>query len=140
MEEESGREADREAASATGQSVRDLVERVFLLGVGAAALTKDRVQDLVEELVRRGQLSGEEGREVADRLVARSREEARAAAKKADSSLQGAYREIGLVTRREFEDVEFRLRQLEHRVQLLEAAKDAASGSATGSPEGSPGS
>jgi polyhydroxyalkanoate synthesis regulator phasin len=122
-----------------GQGVRDLVERAFLLGVGAAALTKDRVQDLVEELVRRGQLSGEEGREVADKLVARSREEARAAAKKADLSLQGAYREIGLVTRREFEDIEFRLRQLEHRVQLLEAAEDAASRSA-GLSEESPAS
>ena len=138
MEEQSGPEVGRESSSVTGQSIRDLVERAFLLGVGAAALTKDRVQDLVEELVKRGQLSGEEGREVADRLVARSREEARAAAKRADSSLQGAYREIGLVTRREFEDIEFRLRQLEHRVQLLEAAEDAASGSAAGSPEGSP--
>jgi polyhydroxyalkanoate synthesis regulator phasin len=138
VEEQSGPEVDRESSSVTGQNVRDLVERVFLLGVGAAALTKDRVQDLVEELVKRGQLSGEEGREVADRLVARSREEARAAAKKADSSLQGAYREIGLVTRREFEDVEFRLRQLEHRVQLLEAAEDAASGPTAGSPGRSP--
>lgn len=135
MEEQSGPEVGQESLGSTNQSVRDLIERVFLLGVGAAALTKDRVQELVEELVRRGQLSGEEGREVADRLVARSREEARAAAKRADSSLQGAYREIGLVTRREVEDIEFRLRQLEHRVQLLEAAEDAASSPAAGSAE-----
>jgi polyhydroxyalkanoate synthesis regulator phasin len=139
VEEQSGPEVEQESLGSTGQSVRDLIERVFLLGVGAAALTKDRVQELVEELVRRGQLSGEEGREVADRLVARSREEARAAAKKADSSLQGAYREIGLVTRRDVEDIEFRVRQLEHRVLLLEAAEDAASSSsAGGSAEGSP--
>jgi polyhydroxyalkanoate synthesis regulator phasin len=139
VEEQSSPEVEQESLGSTGQSVRDLIERVFLLGVGAAALTKDRVQELVEELVRRGQLSGEEGREVADRLVARSREEARAAAKKADSSLQGAYREIGLVTRRDVEDIEFRLRQLEHRVLLLEAAEDAASSSsAGGSAEGSP--
>ncbi len=138
MEEQSGPEAERESSSSTSQSVRDLIERVFLLGVGAAALTKDRVQELVEELVRRGQLSGDEGREVADRLLARSREEARAAAKKADSSLQGAYREIGLVTKRDIEDIEFRLRQLEHRVQLLEAAGDAATSSgAGGSADGS---
>jgi polyhydroxyalkanoate synthesis regulator phasin len=140
VEEQSGPEANHDSPNATSQSVRDLVERAFLLGVGAAALTKDRVQDLVEDLVRRGQLSGEEGREVADKLVARSREEARSAAKKADLSLQGAYREIGLVTRREFEDIEFRLRQLEHRVQLLEAAEDAASGAAPGLSEESPSS
>jgi len=136
VEEQSGPEVERESSSATSQGVRDLIERVFLLGVGAAALTKDRVQELVEDLVRRGQLSGDEGREVADRLFARSREEAKAAAKKADSSLQGAYREIGLVTRREVEDIEFRLRQLEHRVQLLEAAEDAASESAPGGSVG----
>jgi polyhydroxyalkanoate synthesis regulator phasin len=140
VEEQSGPEVDRDSSGAAGQSVRDLVERVFLLGVGAAALTKDRVQELVEELVRRGQLSGEEGREVADRLVMRSREEAKTAAKKADMSLQGAYREIGLVTRREFDDVEFRLRQLEHRVELLEAAEDAGPGPAADSPEASPNS
>jgi polyhydroxyalkanoate synthesis regulator phasin len=136
VEEESGPAVERESSSPTSQGVRDLIERVFLLGVGAAALTKDRVQELVEDLVRRGQLSGDEGREVADRLIARSREEAKAAAKKADSSLQGAYREMGLVTRREIEDIEFRLRQLEHRVQLLEAAEDAPSESAPGGSVG----
>lgn len=113
--------------SSGGQSVRDLIERVFLLGLGAAALSKDRLQEVVEELVRRGQISSDEGREMVDSLVTRSREEARSAAKKADSSLQGAYREMGLVTKREVEDLDFRLRQLEHRIQLLEAQADAGS-------------
>ena len=34
-----------------GQGIRDLIERTFLIGVGAAAFTKDRVQELVEEFV-----------------------------------------------------------------------------------------
>jgi len=103
-----------------GQSIRDLIERTFLIGVGAAAFTKDRVQDLVEEFVRRGELSGDEGREMVDRLVARSRDEARSAVKRADSSLQGALRDFGITTRRDLEDLEMRVRQLEHRVALLE--------------------
>jgi polyhydroxyalkanoate synthesis regulator phasin len=107
-------------------SVRDLIERTFLVGVGAAVLTKDRVQGLVEEFVHRGQLSGEEGREMVDRLVWRSKTEAQSALKKADSQLHGAYRDMGLATRRELEDVDFRLRQLEHRIRLLEGAADEA--------------
>jgi len=114
-----------DSRSFTGQSIRDLIEKTFLAGMGAAALTKDRVQELVEELVGRGQLSSDEGRDVVERLVSRSREEARSVLKKADSSLQGAYRDIGLTTKRELEDLEFRLRQLEMRVQLLEKAADA---------------
>ncbi len=111
-----------------GQTIRDLIEKTFLAGMGAAALTKDRVQELIEDFVRRGQLNSDEGRDMVDRLMMRSREEARSMLKKADSSLQGAYRDMGLTTKRELDDLEFRLRQLELRVQLLEAASDAASG------------
>jgi|PlaIllAssembly_1097288.scaffolds.fasta_scaffold2035367_1 polyhydroxyalkanoate synthesis regulator phasin len=112
-------------ARSSGQSIRDLIERTFLVGVGAAAFTKDRIQELVEEFVRRGELSGDEGREMVDRLVMRSREEARSAARRADSSLQGALRDFGVATRREVEDLELRVRQLEHRISLLEAPQAA---------------
>lgn len=136
MTEQPANETGAESKGTSGQSLRDMIERAFLVGMGAAALTKDRVQEVVEEFVRRGQLSGDEGREMVDRLVTRSRDEARSALKKADSSLQGAYRDIGLITKRELEDVEFRLRQIEHRVQLLEAAADRGQG---GTSAGSPG-
>ncbi|MFH0917476.1 MAG: hypothetical protein V1912_13665 [bacterium] len=126
MTEEPTHEAGSESKGSTGQSIRDLIERTFLVGMGAAALTKDRVQDVVEEFVHRGQISGEEGRDMVERLVSRSRDEARSALKRADSSLQGAYRDMGLTTKRELEDIEFRLRQLEHRVQLLEGAADSS--------------
>jgi len=104
------------------ESIRDLVERTFLAGMGAAALTKDRVQELIEDFVNRGQMTTDEGREIVDRLVARSREEARSVLKKADESLHGAYRELGLSSKRDAEEMLLRLQQLEHRVQLLESA------------------
>jgi len=124
MTDRASHEDGSEAKGGSSQSIRDLIERTFLVGVGAAALTKDRVQELVEEFVHRGQLSGDEGREMVDRLVTRSREEARSVLKRADSSLQGAYKDMGLGTKRELEDLEFRIRQLEHRVRLLESAAD----------------
>lgn len=106
------------------QGIKDLIERTFLAGMGAAALTKDRIQDLVDELVSRGQINADEGRVVVDRLVARSREETRGVLRKADSTLHTAYRELGLGSKRDMEDLALRLRQLEHRVQLLEAQCD----------------
>jgi polyhydroxyalkanoate synthesis regulator phasin len=121
---------DTEARSG-GQSIRDLIERTFLIGVGAVAFTKDRVQELVEEFVKRGELSSDEGREMVDKLVARSRDEARTAMRKADTSVQGALRDFGIVTRRDLEDLEMRVRQVEHRLSLLEAVSgaDAEAGS-----------
>jgi polyhydroxyalkanoate synthesis regulator phasin len=110
------------------QGLKDLIERTFLAGMGAAALTKDRIQELVEELVNKGQMNAEEGREVAERLLARSREEARSVLKKADSSLHGAYRELGLGSKQDLDDLAQRVEQLEHRVVLLEEQADSGAG------------
>jgi polyhydroxyalkanoate synthesis regulator phasin len=120
-----------------GQSIRDLIERTFLIGVGAAAFTIDRVQELIDEFVRRGELSSEEGREMVDRILNRSRSEARSAMRRYDSSVQGALRDFGIAGRREFEDLEMRLRQLEHRVGLLEATSEAP-GSEPSEPDTAP--
>jgi polyhydroxyalkanoate synthesis regulator phasin len=122
--EESSEQSTSDPGSSGNLGIRDLIERAFLVGMGAASLTKDRAQSLVDELVRRGQLSGEDGRDMVEKLVSRSREEARTALQRADSSMQGTYRNLGLVSKRELEDMDFRMRQLEHRVQLLEAVAD----------------
>jgi polyhydroxyalkanoate synthesis regulator phasin len=125
--DQTGTTTETSGKGTASQSIRELIERTFLAGMGAAALTKDRIQEVVEEFVRRGQLDKEEGRDVVERLVERSREEARAVLKKADSSLQGAYRDIGLTPKRELDSLRLLVEQLEHRVSLLEAAADVAS-------------
>lgn len=106
--------------------LRDTIERTLTLALGAAALTKDRVQAVTDEFIRRGQLSAEEGKEMVEGLAARSREEARSALKTADSSLQTVWKEVGAASRRDVEDLDFRLRQIEHRLALLEKTVDGA--------------
>jgi polyhydroxyalkanoate synthesis regulator phasin len=117
-----------DGGTTTSAGLADLLERTLLLGIGAAAITKDRVQAVVDDFVRRGQLSREEGREVVDNIAERSREEARSARRRIDSSLQTTYREMGLATRKDMEDLDFRLRQVEHRLGLLEREADASPG------------
>ena len=125
MTENADSKTDAQTRVLSAQGIRDMIERTFLAGMGAAALTKDRIQELVEELINRGQVNTNEGREVVDRLVTRSREEARAMLKRADSSLHNAYRELGLSSKQEIEELSLRVQQLEHRIQLLEAQTDA---------------
>lgn len=122
-------EDDRRSEPPTQEAagLRDVIERTLLVGLGAAALTKDRVQKVVDEFVRRGQLSAEEGRDMVEGLASRSRDEARSVLKSADSSVQTVFRELGIASRREVEDIDFRLRQIEHRLTLLERESDSSS-------------
>jgi polyhydroxyalkanoate synthesis regulator phasin len=99
---------------------RGLVEEIVLAGVGAVALTKERADELVEELVGRGRLTREEAGRLVDDMTARWRGEALRAGERASSGFSGALRELGLVTRREWEELELRTAQLEHRLRLVE--------------------
>jgi polyhydroxyalkanoate synthesis regulator phasin len=120
-------------AASDQSSLRDVIEKTLLLGLGAAALTRDSVQRVADEFVRRGQLSAEEGREMVEDLAVRSREEARSALRGADSVIQSVIREFGVASRRDLDDLEFKSRQLEHRLALLERQADAQGGAAPGS-------
>lgn len=112
------------AARSAVSGMRDIIERTLLVGLGAASITIDRLQAVADDFVKRGQLSKEEGKQLVEDLAARSKDEAKSALRTADSGLQSAYRELGLSTKREVEDLEFRMRQLEHRIALLERSAD----------------
>jgi polyhydroxyalkanoate synthesis regulator phasin len=104
-------------------SARELAEKLVLAGVGAVALTAERADALVEELSARGGLRREEARSLVDELVGRWRNETVRIGERTGSGLAGVFRELGLVTRDELEELELRVAQLEHRLRLLEGSE-----------------
>jgi polyhydroxyalkanoate synthesis regulator phasin len=120
-------------------SVREAVERFLLAGVGAAALTKDRVEELADDLSRRGQLTREEARDAIDDALHRWRGDALRVTERAGASVTTLIRELGLVTRREWEELELRLAQVEHRLRLVEGSRTPRGPRAVPEPADEPG-
>ena len=107
-------------SNSSDRSLRETVEELFLAGVGVVALTKERSEELVDELVGRGKVSRDDAREIVNEVTGRWRGEATRVSERASSTFAGLFREMGLVTRREYEELELRLAQLEHRLRLVE--------------------
>ena len=114
---------DRMAAPGNEPS-RDSLEQLLLAGVGVVALTADRVEDLVDSLVKRGGVQRDEARSAVEDAVNRWRGDATRVTERAGAGMQGVLRELGIVLRSEFEELELRLSQLEHRLRLLERRED----------------
>jgi len=106
-------------------SVRELAEKLVFAGVGAVALTAERADALVEELSARGGLRREEARALVDELVGRWRNETVRLGERTGTGMAGVFRELGLVTRGELEELELRVAQLEHRLRLVETQEPA---------------
>ena len=50
----------------------DLIKKTMLTGVGLAAMTREKVEELAKELIEKGKLSEKEGKELVDDMVKRS--------------------------------------------------------------------
>ena len=54
-------------------TVSETLERLILLQIGAAAATRDKVQEIVDSLIEQGRVEREEGRTVVDDVMNRAR-------------------------------------------------------------------
>ncbi|HYY32254.1 MAG TPA: hypothetical protein VE693_01545 [Gaiellaceae bacterium] len=109
-----------EPGSSNSGGLRELAEELLLAGVGAVAITKERADELVDELSTKGKLTRDDARELVDEALGRWRGDAMRVGERASTTLSSFFRELGLVTRREYEELELRLAQLEHRLRLVE--------------------
>ncbi len=96
------------------------VRRLALALVGAVALTAERADELADSLASRGGMSRDEVRGWIDEATTRWRGDAVRVGERAGATMQGALRELGLVTREEWDELELRVAQLEHRLRLVE--------------------
>jgi polyhydroxyalkanoate synthesis regulator phasin len=96
------------------------VKRLALALVGAVALTAERADELADSLATRGGMSRDEVRARIEEATTRWRGDAVRVGEKAGSTLNGVLRELGFVTREEWDELELRVAQLEHRLRLVE--------------------
>ena len=100
------------------------LERLLLAGVGAVSLTAERIDELADALTERGGMRRDEARGAIDDLATRWRTDATRVTERAGAGLHGILRELGLVVRSEYEELELRVAQLEHRLKLVERDLD----------------
>ena len=98
----------------------ETLERLVLLQIGAAAATREKIEEIVNRLVEQGRIEREEGRMAVEDVLNRARERSTGARALIDTSVQQSLRSAGVPNREAYEDLLFRIEQLEHRVRLLE--------------------
>jgi polyhydroxyalkanoate synthesis regulator phasin len=110
----------------TDDESRNGLEQLVLAAVGAVSLTADRAEQLADSLAERGGMRRDEARNAIDDLVRRWRGDTTRVTERAGASLQSVLRELGLVLRSEYEELELRVAQLEHRLRLVEGREETA--------------
>jgi polyhydroxyalkanoate synthesis regulator phasin len=103
--------------------MNDLIRKVVLTGIGLAALTKEKIEEVVKEVVEKGKLSEKEGREFIDELLKKSEGAREKVEGQIEKAVQATLKKMNLVTRDEFSKLEKQIRQLKKAVKEFRAKK-----------------
>lgn len=106
----------------------DTLKKSLLAGIGAAVVSKEKVEAVLGDLVRQGKVTSAEAREVAEKLVAEGRREAETLSQELGDKLKAAL--AGIDPR-----AQQRLDALEARVAALEQAAASATAQAADTVE-----
>lgn len=107
-----------------------LIEKAFLMGIGAAMLAKDKASELADELVARGKLSREQSESFIDRLVVQAEEAGKSAQTTVTRETERAIAGVGLASAKDVDEIRAELSEIKALIASLRPTGAAASASA----------
>jgi polyhydroxyalkanoate synthesis regulator phasin len=97
----------------------DAVRKVCLAGVGALALTVEALEDLVDKLVERGELTEEEGRKLVSDVWSRRKKDAKKAEEEVNKRVDELMSRFEIPSKGEFQDLSSKIDALSDKVDDL---------------------
>lgn len=101
---------------------KGLLEKIILAGMGAASITQDKVEKLVDELVKEGEMSDKDAAVMAKRAVDNIEKSRKEMEKKTEAVVKQVIGKINVPTRKDVQALEKQIAELNKR---LDASKKA---------------
>lgn len=102
-----------------------ILKKGYLIGLGLASLTREKVEEVVDELVRRGEVAEQDRPHIIQNLVSRMKEEQSKLTTSVRETVQKVIAETGVPTRKQYQELVERVEKLE---QAAHSHKKATGG------------
>ena len=95
----------------------DLVKKTLLTGVGVAALTKEKLEEIAKDFVEKGKMTEQEGRDLVDDLVTRSEESRAELMKQIEGKVKCILEKMDLAKKSEVDALKLKIEELQQALQ-----------------------
>lgn len=119
----------------SGQDV-GIIEKAFLMGLGAAVVAKEKVEELAEELIKRGTITREQSDSFVNRLASQAEEAGKSAQSAVSRGTEQAITGVGLASARDLETLREELTEIKGLIASMRPfGTEAAAGEQAGVAE-----
>lgn len=99
----------------------ETVKQTLKAGLGATVLTAEKLEDMLQDLVKKGRLSAEEAKEAAQKISEQSKEEFKQTRASLDQLMHEWMDKAPIVRKSDFNQALQQITQLEERISQLES-------------------
>lgn len=99
----------------------DLIKKAVLTGVGVAALTKEKIEELSSEIVEKTKMSEEEGEKFIKEMVGRAQESKEALTNQTEQLIQKALSKTNFAKSEEIDQLRGEIENLRTQIEELKA-------------------
>jgi polyhydroxyalkanoate synthesis regulator phasin len=93
----------------------DMIKKAMLTGVGLAAMTREKIEEMARELTEKGEMTEKEGRELVDELMKKSEKAKKDLETKMEDIVEKVLGKMNLATKEDISKIEKRLKRLEKK-------------------------
>ncbi|MGG6314174.1 phasin family protein [Paenibacillus macerans] len=98
----------------------DLLKKAISLGWGLTIVSKEKVEGIVDELVKRGELAPSESKELVEKLIDKGAEEQGKFKELVNEQVRSALQSMGLASAKEVEELTRRVAELEIKLAEMQ--------------------
>jgi polyhydroxyalkanoate synthesis regulator phasin len=107
-----------EEKPAAGQDT-GLIEKAFLMGIGAAMLAKEKTEELAEELIKRGTLTRDQSESFVNRVATQAEQASRSAKDAVAHETERMVAGVGLASAKDVDDIRAELTEIKALIASL---------------------
>ncbi len=100
----------------------DLVKKAVLTGIGVASLTKDKIEDLANEMVVKGKMTEQEGSKLVQEMLSRAEESRQTVKTQTESLVQSTIAKMQLARIEDIELLQAEILKLREEIASLQKA------------------
>jgi len=95
--------------------MQEFIKKMMLFGVGLAAMTREKTEEFVKELVKKGEMSEKEGKQLVNDFMEKSKKMTRDLETKTEEMVAATLKRLNIPTRKELDELRERIEKLEKR-------------------------
>lgn len=98
----------------------DLIKKAMFTGIGMAAMTKEKVEEVAADFIQKGNLSEVEGRKLIDEMMKKSDESREEIKKQLEILVNNALEKVQVARMSQIDEINQALQILKEKIELLE--------------------